>query len=154
MAYLHSLVKADLPRGKGWCAPCELGEAAPHYISFVVPVDAKGAYHDGYECEVVASESGDKVIEAYQLLRQGPDSFLLILNENEIWFRARAAAQSERQLRYVGQLQHEDFAMPFVEIEPEDPDLLDRLFEVEGRFVIGCEPFIHYVGVEKVAGAR
>ena len=33
------------------------------------------------------------------------------------------------------------------EIEPDDPEELDRLFEKEGTLVIGCEPFTHYAGI-------
>lgn len=34
MAFVHSLVKAEINKKLGWCAPVELGEAAPHYVSF------------------------------------------------------------------------------------------------------------------------
>jgi hypothetical protein len=42
MAFVHSLVRAKVNGKRGWCAPVELGETAPHYISLVVPLDEKG----------------------------------------------------------------------------------------------------------------
>ena len=51
---------------------------------------------------------------------------------------------------YVGRLRHKDFACPMTEIEPEEPEKLDKLYENQDTFVIGCEPFAHYSGIKKL----
>lgn len=150
MAFLHSLVKAELNGKTGWCAPVELGEAAPHYIGFVVPVDdTRGFFHE-YACETIATEKDEKKIELHELVQQGEDSFVLRLGKRELWFAVRPVPREERRLPYVGKLQHDDFAFRFAEIEPEEPNELDRLFEEENTFIIGCEPFNHYSGARRL----
>ena len=146
MAFVHSLVKMQANGRKGWCAPVELGEAAPHYVSFVVPVDKKRGFFSAYSCEVVTAEEGNKRLERYELVRQGSDSFVLRLDGLDVWFVVRPGPQEERRAPYVGRLKHEDFCHWFTEIEPEEPDVLDRLYDEKGAFVVGCEPFAHYAG--------
>lgn len=55
---------------------------------------------------------------------------------------------------YVGNLGHEDFRYSFMEIEPEEPDVLDRLYDEEDTFIIGCEPFTHYSGIKRLEKRR
>ena len=83
-------------------------------------------------------------MESHQLIKQGEDSFALRLGQIELWFNLRASAKDQRRLPYVGKLGHEDFQYLFVEIEPEDPDTLDKLYDDQDMFIIGCEPFTHY----------
>lgn len=154
MAFLHSLVKTQENGRKGWCAPVELGEAAPHYVSFVVPVDDARGFFDDYICETVTTGQADRRTESHELVRQGDDSFVLRLGKLEVWFTVRAASPKEQRLPYVGQLEHEDFRYSFTEIEPEEPAMLDRLYEDEGTFIIGCEPFTHYSGLRNVERGR
>ncbi len=151
MAFVHSLAKTEIKGKLGWCAPVEIGEAAPHYISFVIPVDDKRGFFHEYTCETIAVEDADKRIESHELTRQGEDTFVLRLGKLDLWFTVRAIPKAERRLPYLGKLQHADFAFLFTEIEPENPDRLDRLYEEENTFVIGCEPFVHYAGIEKPA---
>jgi hypothetical protein len=150
MAFVHGLVRAQENERKGWCAPAELGEAAPHYISFVLPLDENGRFLPSYTCEVVNTHDGIKEIKSQELVKHGADSFVLRLGEFEIWFAARPVSKDER-LPYVGGLKHDDFQRLLTEIELEDPKKLDSLFETEGTFVIGCEPFAHYDGIEELA---
>jgi hypothetical protein len=154
MPFVHSLIKTEMNGKRGWCAPVEIGEAAPHYISFVIPVDEKRGFFDEYTCEAITAEDGDKRIESHALVREGEDSFVLHLGELDLWFTIRPVPQAERCLPYLGKLQHADFAFLLAEIEPEDPDRLDRLFEGEDTFVIGCEPFAHYSGIKRPAKKR
>ena len=154
MAFVHSLVKTELNGKTGWRAPVELGEAAPHYISFVVPVDDKRGFFAEYTCETITAEDGDKSVESHELVRQGDDSFVLHLGKLELWFTVRPVPKAERRLPYIGKLQHADFAFLFTEVEPEDPDRLDRLYEEDDTFVIGCEPFVHYSGIKRLAKKR
>ena len=148
MAFVHGLVKTPANGRTGWCAPVELGEAAPHYISFAIPVDEKRGFFNKYDCEIITTQGGGKRREAHDLVRQGEDAFVLRLDGLEVWFTVRPGPREERRSPYVGALEHEDFRYLFTEIEPDDPDLLDRLYEDEGAFVVGCEPFAHYAGVK------
>lgn len=154
MAFVHSLVRTEVNRKAGWCAPAELREAAPHYISFVVPVDDKHGFFDEYICETITAEDGNQRIEFHELVHKGEDSFVLCLGQLELWFTVRPVPKAEHRLPYLGKLQHADFAFLFTEIEPEDPEKLDRLYEEKGTFVIGCEPFAHYSGMKKLAKRR
>ena len=80
MAFLHSLVRAEPKRKKGWWAPVELGDAAPHYVSFVLPLDEDGVFFREYTCETVTvKKDGSKKIDTHTLVRQGDDSFVLHL---------------------------------------------------------------------------
>ncbi len=154
MAFVHSLVKTKRNGKTGWCAPVELGDDAPHYISFVIPVDDKGDFFHEYICETITAEEEDKRIESHTLVRQGKDSFLLPLGELELWFTVRPVPREERRLPYIGKPQHDDFSFLFTEIEPQEPDRLDRLYEEENTFIIGCEPFTHYSGITRLAKKR
>ncbi len=154
MALVHSLVRTETGGKTGWCAPVELGEATPQYVSFVLPVDTSGAFHDRYTCETVTAAGADRRSETHELVRQGPDSFVLRLGKREFWFTVRPVSKAERRLPYVGKLRHPDFAFLLTEIEPEDLEGLDQLCEDEGTFVIGCEPFTHYSGIKRMAKKR
>ena len=150
MAFLHSLVRAEPKRKRGWCAPVELGAAAPHYVSFVLPLDENGGFLREYACETITVEQdGSKKIAAHTLVRQGADSFVLRLGARDLWFTVRAVPNKDRCLSYVGKLGHDDFASLFVEVEPEQPKELDRLYDERKTFIIGCEPFTHYAGIER-----
>jgi hypothetical protein len=150
MPFVHSLVKAKTNGKAGWCAPAELGESAPHYVSFVVPVNQKGEFFHEYICETITAIEQDKRIESHELVQQGSDSFVLHLDGTDLRFTLRPGSAKERQLPYIGNLKHEDFQYSFMELEPEDPEKLDRLCDEKGTFVIGCEPFSHYAGVSKL----
>lgn len=150
MAYLHGLVRADSDRRKGWCAPAELGEAAPHYISFVLPLDHGGHFFQSYKCDVVIAHDGFKEIQTHELNKHGSDSFMLVVGDLEIWFAVRPVSKDER-LPYIGALKHADFDRLMTEIEMEEPGKLDRLFEQRGIFVVGCDPFAHYEGIAELA---
>jgi hypothetical protein len=150
MAFVHGLVRAEENRKKGWLAPAELGEAAPHYVSFALPLDENGRFFQSYTCEVINTRDGVKEVQLHQLIKHGTDSFVLRIGNLEIWFAVRPVSKDER-LPYVGKLKHDDFERLFTEIELEEPSKLDRLFETEGTFIIGCEPFAHYDGIEELA---
>ena len=154
MAFVHGFARTQVNGRKGWCAPVELGEAAPHYVSFVVPVDEKGDFFSEYVCEVITTEEGEKRMESHKLVRHGADSFVLRLGKVNVWFAVRPSSKEERRAPYVGSLEHEDFCNLFREIEPEEPELVDRLYEKEGAFIIGCEPFVHYAGAKRLAKAQ
>lgn len=150
MAFVHSLVRAEGSDKPGWCAPVELGEAAPHYVSFVVPIDENREFLSRYTCETVLVAGEEKRRQTHELLFRGQGSFVLPLGGNEIWFALRPVANRERRLPYVGKLIHADFERLLTEIEPEEPRLLDRLYDEQNTFVIGCEPFSHYAGIERL----
>jgi len=154
MAFVHSLVKTEVRGKTGWCAPAELGEAAPHYISFVIPVDAQGDFLPRYTCETITSEGKGKKKVSHELVREGKDSLVLRLGKLEFWFTASPVRKEERRLPYVGKLRHEDFGHLFTEIEPEKPESLDRLYEEEDTFVIGCDAFTHYSGIKSLTRNR
>lgn len=160
MPFVHSLVRSLIPAKKGWCAPVELGEAAPHYLSFVVPVDAAGQFFEAYSCEMVSTPNKGaskaflqkrKTIATHELLRKGKDAFSLRVNEKDFWFFVKPTVKSERRLPYVGRLKHADFQYLFTEIEPEDLAALDDLCTKDHVFVVGCDPFTHYLGIKKHA---
>lgn len=150
MPFVHSLVRAAIEGKLGWCAPAEFGEAAPHYISFVIPVDRRGQPFPGYSCETVSTVGDEKRVALHQLVREGEDSFVLRLGTRDLWFTIKPGSGEERRLAYVGELGHQDFSFHLTEIEPAEPDLLDSLFEEEDTYVIGCEPFTHYAGIERL----
>jgi hypothetical protein len=150
MAFVHGLVRALESGMKGWVAPADLGEAAPHYISFVLPLEENGDFFHSYACEVVNTHDGVKEIQTHELVKHGPDSFVLRVGKLEVWFAVRPVSKDER-LPYVGKLKHEDFDRLLTEVELEEPIKLDRLFETEGTFVIGCEPFAHNQGIEELS---
>src|SRR5438874_2056208 len=98
MAFVHSLVKT-IKNGKiGWCAPAELGESAPHYISFVIPVDDQSGFFNEYTCETVRAEERSRRIESLELVRQGESSFVLHFEGLELWFIIRPVSKEERHL--------------------------------------------------------
>ena len=148
MRFVHSLVKTKRGDQIGWCAPVELGEAAPHSISFVIPID-DGA-DDRYTCEVVKGDGDQRIVIHHELIKEGRDSFFLGIGEAGLWFAVRAASKREPRLPYVGKLKHPDFTSPFAEIEPEEPSRLDRLCEDNGMIIIGCDPFTRYSGIENL----
>ncbi|HEV3260212.1 MAG TPA: hypothetical protein VG013_25370 [Gemmataceae bacterium] len=154
MAFVHSLVKTEVNGKTGWCAPLEIGEAAPHYISFVIPLDDKGDFFHEYTCETITTEEGAKRIDPHEFVRRGEDSFVLRLGKLDLWFTVRPVPKEDRRLPYVGKLRHADFAFLFTEIEPEEPERLDRLYDEGNTFVIGCEPFAHYSGISRLEKKR
>jgi hypothetical protein len=147
MPFVHGLVRTRASGREGWCAPVELGEATPHYVSFAIPVDEVLGFFDRYTCETVVTDKGDKTTESHDLMRQGDDSFMVRLGESEVWFTVRPVSKGDRRLPYVGKLGHEDFRHSFTEIEPVDPRVLDKLYNNEHLIIIGCEPFAHYSGI-------
>jgi hypothetical protein len=151
MPFVHSLVKSETNGQRGWCAPAELGEAAPHYVSFTVPVDEQGRFFGEYVCETVTAEGDRRRIESHRLVQQGPDSFVLRIGDRDFWFVVRTVPREDRRLPYVGRLRHPDFARSFAELEPVDLERLDSLFQEADTFVIGCEPFEHYSGISSLA---
>src|SRR5687767_15351646 len=121
--FVHSLVKATGGDSTGWRTPVELGEATPHYVSFVVPVGTDGRLADAYACEVVKLGKQGRTIEAFRLTKGGKSAFKLELPKGiTLWFTIR----SDR-LPYIGTLRHTDFGHVFAEIEPEEPAALDQI---------------------------
>jgi hypothetical protein len=151
MPFVHSLVRSPTTDKPGWCAPVELGEAAPHYISFVVPVDERGEFFSTYSCEAVTHRNKDKTIKVYELTSRGKDSFLLNVAGKEYWFIVKPTGKTGRQLPYVGKLKHLDFQFLFTEIEPEEPKELDNLCNMDHTFIMGCDAFTHYSGIKNLA---
>ena len=149
MAFVHSLVRERKNGKKGWCAPAELGESASHYVSFVIPVPDNRHYFDKYICETITVIKGERLLKSSELDKEGSDSFSLRVGSNEFRFIVHPGPKTERCLPYIGKLGHDDFQYKFVEIEPEDPQLLDELFDNDCIYVIGCEPFTHYAGITK-----
>jgi hypothetical protein len=149
MRFIHSLAKTQDGERIGWCAPVELGEAAPHYISFVVPVNHHA--DDRYLCEVVRITGEGRIVDIHEMVKVGKDSFLLSVGEPRLWFTARPPSRDSPRLLYVGRLNHADFSSPFVEIEAEDPSRLDQLCESEDIIIVGCDPFTRYSGIEGLA---
>jgi hypothetical protein len=147
MRYVHSLVQIRKDEKKGWCAPAEMGEQAPHYVNFAIPVGDRP--DDRYTCEFVRAHENQREIIAKDLIKEGRDSFFLTFGSAEIWFVIRPVAREDRSLPYLGRLTHPDFAVPFVEIEPENPAVLDQLFLEQGVGILGCDPFTHYAGLIK-----
>ena len=148
MPFVHSLVRSAKDGSTGWCAPAELGEASPHYISFVIPVGENGTFFSCYSCEAVTPHEKGKDITIHELSAQGTDSFLLHINDKQFWFVVKPASKAGRRLPYIGELKHPDFQFLFTEIEPEEPDKLDDLCDSERTFIMGCDPFTHYAGIE------
>jgi hypothetical protein len=146
MRFVHSLVKTKNAEKVGWCAPIELGESAPHYVSFVIPVD--DGMDDRYICEILRGDQRNLV--AHEMIREGKDSFFLAIGEMRLWFTVRPSSKKGRRLPYVGALKHADFTSLFTEIEPEEPSRLDRLCEDENVIIVGCDPFTHYSGIGKL----
>jgi hypothetical protein len=154
MAFVHSLVKTRTHGKKGWCAPAELGESTPHYISFVIPMVDKRTFFSEYTCETITRKAGETRVESPQLIRRSEDSFALRLCDLDLWFTLRPGPKDELRLPYIGKLGHDDFRYLFMEIEPEDPDTLDKLYENNDVFIIGCEPFTHYSNIKKIVHNR
>jgi hypothetical protein len=149
MPFVHSLVKSPNTDKHGWCAPVELGEDAPQYLSFVLPVQKGGRFFNTYSCECVTRHGHKKSIRAYELVSKGEDCFLLQVAGKEFWFVVKPAARNSRRLPYVGRLSHPDFQFHLTEIQPEEPAKLDDLFDQDHTFIMGCDPFTHYSKIEK-----
>ena len=152
--YMHSFVKLAGSSPAGWYAPVELGDDAPHYISFAIPVGSDGRFGDAYTCEVVSIRGDRRSVEPYSLVKVGQDSFVLELPAGfKLWFTTSATVKGAR-LPYVGKLKHQDFDHDFIEIEPENQTAMDRLCDEHGLFVIGCDPIQHYSGLPSQAIAQ
>lgn len=148
MPYLHSLVRSEMTDAKGWFAPVEVGEAAPHYVSFVVPVDRDSNFFEAYTCESVTAGKKSKRIERHRLELAGSEAFLLNIHGMRIWFVVKPVSKDVRRLPYIGRLEHPDFDLKFAEIEPENSAILDELFDEHRVFVMGCDPFTNYSGLK------
>jgi hypothetical protein len=120
----------------------------------VIPLAKLGGFFPKYTCETIITENGAKKIEAHELVSRGENSFELRLGKLGLWFTVRPVRKEDRRLPFVGEVGHSDFALPLMEIEPEEPRILDRLHDEESTFVIGCEPFTHYSGIRKLAKHR
>ena len=118
----------------------------PHYVSFAIPFEDRP--YEKYTCEAVRIEGEKRLIEPLLLIREGNDAFFLALDGVEVWFFLSSATRQDRRLPYVGKLKHPDFELLFAEIEPEDPSVLDSLLIENGVSILGCDPFLHYSGVE------
>ena len=152
MHFVHSLVRTKKNGKAGWCAPIELGESASHYVSFVIPVDERSGVFNEYACEIVRTRGRDKkLLASHRLVKKGEDSFVLGMDRGEIWFNIRPQSKQDQRLSYIGKLTHADFGLTFTEIEPEEQKSLDKLGDTEGTFIIGCDPFTHYLGIKKLA---
>ncbi|SRR6266446_10709986 len=154
MRYVHSLVKITKRNRTGWCAPAELGDATPQYVSFVLPVDTGGHLYSTYGCEVITNKGRKRRTLHQHTLETRGDSLVLRLAGRDVWFNIRPVSVKERRLPYIGKLKHPDFKFSFVEIEPDKQSDLDKLFNHTGMFIIGCDPFTHYVGVKPAAAER
>ena len=148
MHFVHSLVRVTKADKQGWCAPVELGEASPHYIGFVLPIDEKGDFFSLYSCEAVTTRNKEKEISLHELSAKGKESFLLRVGGKDFWFVIKPTSKASRRLPYVGKLKHADFQFFFTEIEPEEPEKLDELCDREHTFIMGCDPFTHYSGIK------
>lgn len=146
MRFVHSLAKLEAGGRCGWCAPVELGEDAPHEISFVIPMAVRA--DESYECEIVRMGPAGGRVVACELLAHGVDSFLLRIGDRELHFSVASSGKRRIQLPYIGRLSHPDFTSPLVEIVPEDPGQLDDLCDRENIIVVGCDLFTRYAGTE------
>jgi len=142
--FVHSLVKLTERSQHGWRAPVELGDAAPQFISFVVPLGTDNEFLGEYTCEIARITSHGRSLEARKLVKAGSDSFVLELSNDKVWFHVRGVGRDERRLPYIGKLRHDDFQGMLTEIEPEDSSKLDSLCEEQSLFVVGCDPEKHY----------
>ncbi len=68
MRFVHSLFKTTIDHKNGWCSPIEVGEAAPQYISFVIPIDPKPDLI--YLCVIVNIAEGDHLVSSIELVRK------------------------------------------------------------------------------------
>ncbi|HUG94253.1 MAG TPA: hypothetical protein VML55_25715 [Planctomycetaceae bacterium] len=151
LPHVHSLVRLRGHRPDGWYAPVELGEAAPQYANFVVPVTSSHCFFDRYTCELgnQRSDAIERRLVPFEL-RLVEEALVLTVGKRRLWFVAAPGAEQARVLEYRGALSHPDFAYPLIEIEPHDPGELDQLFDEQGWFLIGCDPFTHYGGLDSV----
>lgn len=151
--FVHSLVRSRYKGRHGWRAPVELGDATPHYISYVIPLDDRGELGDEYTCEVVVIAGEGRMLQSRNLVRTGIDTFLLgISPDSKLWFHVRPIHKNAGKLPYVGTLHHDDFNLRFIEIEPDDVSQIDRLCEDQGVFIVGCDPEQHYSESRKTPG--
>lgn len=143
--FVHSLVRSEQNGERGWRAPVELGEDAPHYISYVIPLDDNGELGEEYTCEVALIAGERRTLQSMKLIKAGIDAFLLeVSRASRLWFHVRPIRKDEQRLPYVGRLHHDDFHSKLIEIEPDDISRLDQLCEEQGVFIIGCDPEQHY----------
>ena len=146
--FLHTFVKATRKNTLGWCAPVEMEDDVSQYVSYVIPLNQDDEMESVYSCEVVKILGQERILHSQSIVRVSQDSLMLELPQGfKHWFTVRPISKSERRLPYLGCLEHEDFSHKFTEIEPEDIRELDRLCHDEGLFIIGCDPFQHYVGL-------
>ncbi len=59
-----------------------------------------------------------------------------------------------RSVKYCGAFLHPDFAFPFIELHPTEPQTLDTLLEKFGISLIGCDPHTEYRRGRHVSGRR
>ena len=148
--YLHSLCRANIGDGSGWYAPIELPDSQ-QAVGYAIPVNECGRTFDSYIVEVgTYRKTTSPIWKVYHLTKVAKREFLLKLSAEEIRFTERRVYSHYRKLPYRGSLKHPDFAYFLIELQPEEPDQIDDLFENKRMFIIGCNPFANYDGIESI----
>jgi hypothetical protein len=149
--YLHSLCRTNRGDGMGWYAPIELSDAQGA-LGYAIPVDQTGSIFTEYVVEVGTHHQTKRPTwKKYRLIQVTKRDFVLELNADTVRFSERPVYPAYRALPYRGKLTHPDFSYGFIELQPTDPGQIDTLFEEKQLFIIGCNPFSQYKGIDNFA---
>lgn len=149
--YLHSLCRTNRGDGMGWYAPIEVSDSQGT-VGYALPVDKDGSTFASYFVEVgMHRQTKRPAWKRYHLVKVAERDFSLKLGPDDVRFSERRVHPDYRILPYRGKLKHPDFSYGLIELQPHDPVQIDALFEKRRLFIIGCDPFLHYEGVEKVS---
>ncbi len=152
--YLHSLCRINRGDGIGWYAPIEISDSQGT-VGYALPVDKDGSTFASYFVEVGMNRQTKRPVwKRYHLVKVAKRDFILKLGSDEVRFSERRVHPDYRILPYRGKLKHLDFSYGLIELQPHDLVQIDALFEKRRLFIIGCDPFLHYEGVEMVSSGE
>lgn len=74
----------------------------------------------------------------------------LLEREEEFFIPILRRTPGRRPAKYAGDLSHPDFKAAFAELQPAEPQVLDRLLGEFGISMIGCDPHTKYERAQKL----
>lgn len=146
---VHYLTTVVIRATRGWVAPVELLSREPQNGVLAVPVfDGGAALFPQYRLEYATYRGGGQYDRSFSTMDIEQNGSLKVVIEGRSFRFVRHFVDGKPVLfDYIGQLQHADFSLPLCQIDAEDVQALDDLYNRKQIFVAGCEPESEYGGI-------